>query len=136
MANPNIAGSSLKIFGVTDYITPGVTTALVFLPNPASSNQVFKINQIVAANVNGTSAVDCTVSLYTNGAVAKNSAPSSGTAYPIASTVSVPPDASLIVMDKTSAMYLMEGNSITVTSGTASGIAYTISYEILDGPAT
>jgi len=136
MANPNIANSALKIFGVTDYITPGVTTALVFLPNAASSNQVFKINQIVAANVNGTSAVDCTVSLYTNGAVAKGSAPSSGTAYPIASTVSVPADASLIVMDKTSAMYLMEGNSITVTSGTASGIAYTISYEILDGPAT
>jgi hypothetical protein len=136
MANPNIANSALKIFGVTDYITPGVTTALVFLPNAASSNQVFKINQIVAANVNGTSAVDCTVSLYTNGAVAKGSAPSSGTAYPIASTVSVPADASLIVMDKTSAMYLMEGNSITVTSGTASGIAYTISYEVLDGPAT
>jgi hypothetical protein len=36
MANPNIANSALKIFGVTDYITPGVTTALVFLPNPAS----------------------------------------------------------------------------------------------------
>jgi hypothetical protein len=136
MANPNIANSALKIFGVTDYITPGVTTALVFLPNAATSNQVLKINQIVAANVNGSAAVDATVSLYTNGAVAKGSAPSSGTAYPIVSTVSVPADASLIVMDKTSAMYLMEGNSITVTSGTASGIAYTISYEILDGPAT
>jgi hypothetical protein len=136
MANPNIANSALKIFGVTDYITPGVTTALVFLPNAASSNQVLKINQIVAANVNGSAAVDATVSLYTNGAQLKGAAPSSGTAYPIVSTVSVPADASLIVMDKTSAMYLMEGNSITVTSGTASGIAYTISYEILDGPAT
>ena len=136
MANPNIAGSSLKIFGVTDYLTPGGTTALVLLPNSSTSNQVYKINQIVAANVNGTSAVDCTVSLYTNGAVAKGSAPSGGTAYPIASTISVPADASLIVMDKTSAMYLMEGNSITVTSGTASGITYTISYEVLDGPAT
>jgi hypothetical protein len=50
--------------------------------------------------------------------------------------VSVPADASLIVVDKKTAIYLMEDQSITVTSGTASGIAYTISYEILDGPAT
>ena len=136
MANPNIAGSSLKIFGRVDYLTPGGTTALVLLPNTSTSNQVFKINQIVAANVNGSAAVDTTVSIYTNGAVAKGSAPSSGTAYPIVSTVSVPADASLIVVDKTTAIYLMEDQSITVTSGTASGIAYTISYEILDGPAT
>ena len=131
MANPNIAGSSTTIYGVTDYLTPGGTSALVLLPNAASSGQVMKINQIVAANVNGTSAVDVTVSVYTNGAVAKGSAPSSGTAYPIASTISVPPDASLIVVDKTSALYLMEGTSIIVTSGTASGITYTISYELI-----
>ena len=136
MANPNIANSALKIFGRVDYLTPGGTSALVLLPNASTSNQVFKINQIVAANVNGTSAVDTTVSIYTNGAVAKGSAPSSGTAFPIVSTVSVPADASLIVVDKTTAIYLMEDQSITVTSGTASGITYTISYEILDGPAT
>jgi hypothetical protein len=131
MANPNIAGSSTTIYGVTDYLTPGGTTALVLLPNAASSGQVMKINQIVAANVNGSAAVTATVSIYTNGAVAKGSAPSGGTAYPIASAVSVPPSASLIVVDKTSALYLMEGTSISVTSGTASGITYTISYELI-----
>jgi hypothetical protein len=136
MANPNIANSALKIFGRVDYLTPGGTTALVLLPNTSTSNQVFKINQIVAANVNGSAAVDTTVSIYTNGAVAKGSAPSGGTAYPIVSTVSVPADASLIVTDKTTAIYLMEDQSIVVTSGTASGITYSISYEILDGPAT
>jgi hypothetical protein len=136
MANPNIAGSSLKIFGTTTQLTPGGTTAVVLLANASTSNQVYKINQIVAANVNGTSAVDVTVAIYTNGAQAQGSAPSSGTAFPIASTVSVPADASLIVVDKTSAIYLIEDRSITVTSGTASGITYSISYEILDGPAT
>jgi hypothetical protein len=135
MANPNIAGSTLKIFGTTDYLTPGGTTALVLLPNSATSNQVYKINQIVVANVTG-SAANATVSLYTNGAVAKNSAPSGGTAYPIVSAVSVPANASLIAMDKTTAMYLMEGNSISVTSGTGSSLTFTISYEVLDGPAT
>jgi hypothetical protein len=131
MANPNIAGSSTTIYGVTTYLTPSATTAVVLLPNAASSGTVMKINQIVAANVNGSAAVNTTVSIYTNGAVAQGSAPSSGTAYPIVSVASVPPNASLIVVDKTSALYLMEGSSITVTSGTASGITYSISYELI-----
>ena len=131
MANPNIAGSSTTIYGTTSYLTPSSTSAVVLTPNAASSGQVFKINQIVAANVNGSAAVNTTVSIYTNGAVAQGSAPSGGTAYPIISAASVPINASLIVVDKTSAIYLMEGSSITVTSGTASGITYTISYEVI-----
>jgi len=130
MANPNIVNVT-SILGTTTYYTPSGTTAVVLLPNAASSGTVFKINQIVAANVDGTNAVNATVSLYTNGAVAQGSAPSSGTAYPIISTVSVPANASLIVVDKTTAIYLMEGTSITVTSGTASKITYSISYELI-----
>jgi len=130
MANPNIAAVT-SILGTTTYYTPSGTAAVVLLPNAAASGTVFKINQIVAANVNGTAAVDTTVSIYSNGAVAQGSAPSGGTAYPIVSTVSVPADASLIVTDKTTAIYLMEGTSITITSGTASKIAYTISYEVI-----
>jgi hypothetical protein len=130
MANPNIVNVT-SILGTTTYLTPSGTTAVVLLPNAASSNTVFKINQIVAANVNGSAAVDTTVSIYTNGAVAQGSAPSGGTAFPIVSTVSVPSDASLIVVDKTTALYLMEGTSIVVTSGTASGITYSISYEVI-----
>lgn len=130
MANPNIAAAT-SILGTTTFLTPSATTAVVLLPNAASSGQVFKINQIVAANVNGSAAVDTTVAIYSNGAVAQGSAPSGGTAYPIASTVSVPADASLVVTDKTTAIYLMEGQSIIVTSGTSSGIAYTISYEVI-----
>jgi len=130
MANPNIAAVT-SILGTTTYYTPSGTAAVVLLPNAAASGTVFKINQIVAANVNGTAAVDTTVAIYSNGAVAQGSAPSGGTAYPIVSTVSVPADASLIVTDKTTAIYLMEGTSITVTSGTASGITYTISYEVI-----
>ena len=130
MTTVNIAAAS-SIIGTTTYLTPSATTAVVLLNNTATSAAVYKINQIVAANVNGTSAVDTTVSIYSNGAVAQGSAPSGGVAYPIASTVSVPPDASLIVADKTTAIYLMEGQSITVTSGTASGITYSISYEII-----
>lgn len=128
MAAPNIVNVT-TIYGKTTYLTPSGTSAVVLLPNAAASGKVLKINQIVAANVNGSSAVDTTVSVYSNGAVAQGSAPSGGTAYPIVSTVSVPADASLIVTDKTTAIYLEEGTSISVTSGTASGITYSISYE-------
>jgi hypothetical protein len=130
MANPNLFAATTAS-GTTTYLTPSATTAVVLVPNAASSGQVFKINNIVAANVNGSAAVDTTVAIYTNGAVAQGSAPSGGTAYPIVSTVSVPADASLIVVDKTTGLYLMEGTSITVTSGTASGITYSISYEVI-----
>lgn len=127
MANPNIVNVTV-INGVTTYLTPSVTTAVVLLPNAAASNKVFKINQIVVANTTGTAA-NTTVSIYTNGAVAQGSAPSGGTAFPVASAISVPGNASLIVVDKTTAIYLQEGTSITVTSGTASALTYSISYE-------
>ena len=130
MSNPNIVNVT-SILGTTTYLTPSGTTAVVLLPNAAASGTVFKINQIVCANVNGTTAVNATVSIYSNGAVAQGSAPSGGTAYPVISTISVPASASVIAVDKTTAIYLMEGQSITVTSGTASGITYTVSYEVI-----
>jgi len=130
MANPNIVNVT-SILGETTFLTPVPTTSVVLLPNAASSGKVYKINQIVAANVDGASAVNTSVDIYTDGSVAQGSAPSGGTAFPIVSTVSVPADASLIVTDKTTAIYLMEAQSIAVTSGTASKITYTISYEII-----
>lgn len=128
MAAPNIVNVT-TIYGKTTYYTPSGTTAVVLLTNASGSGKVLKINQIVAANVNGSSAVNATVSIYTNGGVAQGSAPSGGTAYPIASTIAVPALASLIVADKTTAIYLEEDRCISVTSGTASGITYSISYE-------
>jgi len=127
MANPNIVNVT-TIYGTTTYLTPSGTSAVVLLPNAASSGKVFKINQLVVANTTG-SAANATVSIYTNGAVAQGSAPAGGTAYPVVSTISVPANASLVAVDKTTAIYLMEGTSITVTSGTASALTYSISYE-------
>jgi hypothetical protein len=127
MANPNITNVT-AIYGSTTYLTPSGTTAVVLLPNAASSNKVFKINQIVASNTTGTAA-NATVSIYTNGAVAQGSAPSGGTAFPVVYTIAVPANASLIAVDKTTAIYLQEGTSIVVTSGTGSAITYSISYE-------
>jgi len=129
MAAVNIVNVA-SIYGKTTYYTPSGTAAVVLLPNAASSSTVMKINEITAANTTGTAA-NTTVSIYTNGAVAQGSAPSGGTAYPIAGTISVPANTSLIVSDKASAFYLEEGVSVSITSGTASAITYTISYELM-----
>lgn len=129
MAAVNIVNVA-SIYGKTTYYTPSGTAAVVLLPNAASSSTVMKINEITATNTTG-SAANTTVSIYTNGAVAQGSAPSGGTAYPIAGTISVPANAALIVSDKTTAFYLEEGVSISVTSGTASAITYTVSYELM-----
>ena len=127
MANPNIVNVT-TIYGTTTYYTPTGTTAVVLLPNAASSGKVFKINQIVAANTTST-ACNATVSIYSNGAVAQGSAPSGGTAYPVVNAVSVPGNASLICVDKSTAIYLMEGTSITITSAIANTLTFSISYE-------
>ena len=129
MANPNLINAS-SITGNTTYYTPSVTTAVVLLPNAAASGVVNKIDNVVAANVTAVTAT-ATVSIYTNGAVAQGSAPSGGTAYPIIFQVPVPGNSAVIVVDKSTAFYLQEGTSISVTSGTANSITFTTSYEAI-----
>ncbi len=123
MAAPNIVNVA-TITAKTSYLTPANTAPNVLLANAASSGKVFKINTIIAANVDGNTAFDSTVAFNTfaNGA---------GTSFPLASTVSIPADASLIVSDKSTAFYLEENNSVVVTTSTASKIAYVVSYEEL-----
>jgi hypothetical protein len=55
--------------------------------------------------------------------------PTGGTAFPICTSVSVPANASLVVIEKSNGIYLMENACISVTSGTGSAITYTVSYE-------
>jgi hypothetical protein len=122
MANPNLFAATTAS-GTTTFLSPANTTANVLLSNAASSGLVYKVNQIVCANVTGTAA-NTTVSI-------DNLAAGAGTDFPIVSAVSVPANASLIAVDKTTGFYLMENQSIVVTSGTSSAIAYTISYEVI-----
>jgi hypothetical protein len=128
MSAPNIA-TVTNIYGKSTYLTPSVNTTVVLLANPTSSGTVYKVNTIMAANIDGTNATNATVAIYTNGAVAQGSAPTNGTAFSIISTVSVPANASMIVLDKSATLYIEENTSIVVTSGTASKMTYTISYE-------
>jgi len=120
MANPNIVNVT-SIIGNSLSVAV-LTTATQLASNAASSGKVFKINSIVIANIDGTSAADITVNIYSAAALG-------GTAIAIASTISVPPDASLIVTDKTTTFYLLENQSIGALASAAGDLVATISFE-------
>lgn len=120
MAEPNIVGVT-SINGRTVANTPTGTVAVTLVNNPSNSSQVFKINTIMASNLDSANAINCSVSYRSN----------TGTSFPIANTISVPANATLIVMDKSTAIYLEQNTSISVTSGTANKLAFISSYEII-----
>ncbi len=121
MANPNIVNVA-AIYGENSSVSLTTTSATSLVSNAASSGKVYKINTIMVANVDGTNAADITINKYSAAALG-------GTAFPIVSTVSVPADATLIVLDKTTAIYLKENESIGATAGTASDLVVTTSWE-------
>jgi len=121
MANPNIVNVT-TIYGNSSQTALSSTSAISLVSNAAASGKVFKINSIVVANVDGTTAADITINVYSAAALG-------GTAFAIASTISVPADASLIVTDKTTSFYLLENQSIGAIAGTANDLVVTASWE-------
>jgi hypothetical protein len=120
MAAPNIVNVS-TITGKT--ATLALTTAAqTLVSNAASSNKVFKINTIIVANVDGTNAQDVTVNYYPEDDIG-------GTGVAIASTISVPADSTLVVLDKNSSIYLEEDRSIGALAGGDSDLVAIVSYE-------
>ena len=128
MSAPNISTIN-NIYGKTTYLTPTVNTTVVLLANTASSGKAYKINTIMASNIDGTNAINASVAIYTNGSVPQGSGPASGTSFSIISTVSVPANASMVILDKSASIYLEENTSITVTSSAANKLTFVVSYE-------
>jgi hypothetical protein len=127
MANPNIVNVS-AIYGNTSSFLISSTAnpfATALINNPASSGKIFKINSIVVANVDGTSAADITINLFSQDDLG-------GTGTALASTVSVPADSTLIVTDKSTGFYLLEDKSIGATASAANDLVVTCSWEELN----
>jgi hypothetical protein len=116
MTAPNIVNVT-TILGKTSVLAV-TTTATDLVLNAADSGKVFKLNSIIIANVDGANAADITVSLVR-----------ASVSYPIASTITVPADATLVVLSKETAMYLEEGDSIQCTGSAAGDLVATCSYE-------
>lgn len=122
MANPNIVNVS-SIYGSTSYLIPSTTSATTWTALTPSAGTVNKINTIVAANVTGSN-VAVTVAI-------NSAAAGAGTNYRISYQISVPANASLIVVDKSTSIYVGEAQSIVVTVGTGSAIELTSSFEAI-----
>ena len=132
MANPNIV-SVVSIYGNVGYVIPSAaatattswtydgTTALTGL-KPATGT-VNRITSITASNTTS-SAVTATIAIGNNGTFGSATV----ITYP-AYQISVPPNATLIIIDKTNSVYVTENQSVAAYSGTASALTFTATFE-------
>lgn len=121
MAAPNIVNVA-TITGKTAVVDLSTTSATLVVENPAASGKVFKINSLYVSNVDGSTNADITISIYSEDNIG-------GTATEICKTVVVPADATLVVIDKNSSIYLEEDKSIGATASAASDLKVVVSYE-------
>lgn len=133
MPNPNIAALT-TIKGNTAYVVPSGTSATATWTydgttsltglTPASGT-VNKITGIIVSNTTSSAA-------YATVGVGNNATFGSATVIGyLAYQISVPANASLIVVDKTTDLYITENQSVGVTSGTGSALTYTAVFEAI-----
>jgi hypothetical protein len=132
MANPNLVNVG-TIRGQTAYVIPSAVTVSVAWTydgitsltglTPAA-NTVNKVNSIMVSNVSGAAAT-ITVGISNNATYA------SGTPYYLAFQIAVPVGATLIVVDKTTPLYVTENQSVGVIVGTASALNIVATFDVL-----
>jgi hypothetical protein len=117
MANPNIVNVA-TLSGKTSVYTLTTATQSV-VTNSAASGKILKVDSLFVSNTTSTAAT-VTIDLYR-----------SSTAYKITSTVSVPANATLLVVDKASNIFLEEGDTLRAIAGSANALQLVASYEEL-----
>ena len=118
MANPNVVAVS-SIYANTAVDADVAASAVSLLT--CGSNKLQKINSLIIANIDGTNAA--TIDVW----VTRSSAD-----YYIAKTISVPADATLVVIDKNMGLYLMESDILKIQASAAGDLSATCSYEEID----
>jgi len=130
MANPNIVNVT-SIKGGTAYLTPTSNTAnaawtydgtTTITGLTAPSGNIHKIGNLVVSNLTGNT-VPASVAISNSNVFA------SGTPFYIVYQISVPPNSTLIVTDKTTSFYVSEYQSVGVTSNTGSALSFVASFE-------
>ena len=116
MAAPNL-NSPTKVEGKVA-VFAATTTAGTVLANATTSNAVLRIVNMMAANIDGTNAVDVSA-VVTNGTVTAS----------IVSTVAVPADASIVILGRDNPLYLPEGYRIQASASADSDAEIVIGYE-------
>ena len=128
MANPNIVNVT-SIYGQS--MGEALTTTLTTDIMTAQSNKLLKINFIQVTNTAPTASTDVTVAVtkiaYTSGGIL-DAEDNAGT-FELASTVNLPADDVLVVLDKP--IYLMEGDQLEAGANPATADIF-VSFEVLD----
>ena len=120
MAAPNLL-SPTTVTGKASGVTLANTSETTFITNASGSNKFIRINALYAANIDGTANVDCTIKLY--------DAATGGTGYAIANTVTVPADATVVMVGHDAPLYLEENRRLTVQASAANDLTLVCSYE-------
>ena len=123
MAAPNIVNIS-TLTGKTTYVNLTTTGSTSVLSNASGSNRVYKINSLFVSNTDTATAVNVTVNYYDSSSV--SAALTSGS---IANSITVPAKSNLVILDKTTALYLEENDAIGAIAGTAAKLTIICSYE-------
>lgn len=124
MANPNIVSVTAIYGNTSSYLISSTDDpfATALINNAASSGKVYKVNTIIAANVDGTNNYSITIKLFSQDDLG-------GTGTALVSTMTVPADGSVVIIDKNASFYLLEDKSIGATADTANKIVVTCSWE-------
>tara|TARA_Y100001973_G_C5195446_1_gene333936 strand:- start:1164 stop:1556 length:393 start_codon:yes stop_codon:yes gene_type:complete len=128
MANVNLfTGTSIYAGNAGWNLSATVTDTLLTV----DADKLVKINAIICANVDGTNAADLTLFIdgLGSGATGVTTTGADAVVY-LARTVSVPADATLVVLD--SPIYLMEGDILKGGASAAGDLDLFISYEVFD----
>tara|TARA_B100001964_G_scaffold198864_1_gene224829 strand:+ start:344 stop:742 length:399 start_codon:yes stop_codon:yes gene_type:complete len=130
MANPNIVSVTSIYAGNAGWNLSSTLTATLLT---VDADKIVKINSIICSNVDGTNSA--TLNLYVDGmgsgADGVTTTGADATIY-IAKTITVPADATLVLIDKNSSIYLMEADVLKGGASAASDLDLFISYEIID----
>lgn len=121
MAAPNIVGPTTITAKTAVLSAVTGATGTVLLSNAASSGKAFQVTSLYVANVDGTNAADVTIKVHAED-------DGGGTGRAICSTVSVPADATVIVVDKNAPIWLEEDKSIVVTPSASNDLEFVCSY--------
>ena len=119
-AQPDIS-AAVSIFGECVATSLADTSATVIVNNAASSDDVYRVTRIMVANDDGTNSADITLALHPQD-------DGGGTGVQFASTIAVPADSTLIVING-SPVYVQEDESIVATASAGGDLNVIACYE-------
>jgi hypothetical protein len=127
MANPNIVNVTSILGGNAGWNLSATPTDTLMT---VGSGVIVKLNSITVANVDGTNAADVSVFIddLGTGATGVTTTGADTTVY-IAKTISVPADATLVLLD--TPIYMMEGDILKGGASAASDLDLLVSYEVI-----